>query len=307
MASTIQFQATLEVLKRKQSDQRIMLDNLEAHHKNLKEAMEAEKADVDRLESDNFMTSFLKLLKLHEGKLTKESEEYLKAKLDYERQSFEIEEGKIQLMKLFKRIEELEKEISAYNETLSSKRAYYENLSLDSPEKAVYQNFAVKEAALKAECVELEEAIFACSRALDTLEAAKKLLESAEGWATWDAWAGGGLMTDLIKYEKLDAVQVEFKRLSADLSQLRRELSDVGDETSLDLVNIDGTTKMFDIWFDNIFTDFKVKAQIKAQLDALLMLEAKLKELKIKLVHRHEVAAGGLKACTEALEGLLME
>lgn len=307
MTSSIQYQATLEVLKRKQADQLILLKRLEENLNKLRTQMQEEKADVDRLETDGFTTSLLKLLRLHDGKLTKESEEYLKAKLNFERQEFEVAEAERQLGLLASRIKEVETEAASYQETLSYRTKALEALPVGDPQRAVYENFANKERTLKSEGVEIEEAIEACKRAIETKNIAMNLLESAESWATWDAWAGGGLITDMIKYDKIEAVQVQFKQLSADINQLKREMSDLGENTSLELANIDSTTQLFDIWFDNIFTDLKVKAQINAQIEALQVISEQLNNLDDSLSRRYQVTTGGLKACTEALEGLLMD
>lgn len=306
MTSSIQYQATLEVLRRKKAELESQLIQGAAQREALHRDMEAEKADVTRLESDSFIVSLLKLLNLHEGRLTKESEEYLKAKLDYERKCFEVEEAEGQLTVLDRRIRETEVAQSAYQKTLTTKLAAFEALPKDAPQRAVYQKLTEKEMKLKAECVELEEALDACRRAIDTKDAAMVLLKSADSWATWDAFAGGGLLTDMIKYEKIEAVQNAFKSLSADLAHLGRELADVDESASLERINIDSTTKVFDIWFDNIFTDFKVKAQIQSQIEALHLLEGQLSSLRLSLESRQEVAEGGLKACIQALEDTLM-
>lgn len=307
LTSSIQYQATLEVLKRKQADQFEQLKRSKENLSKLCTQMQEEKADVDRLETDGFTTSLLKLLRLHDGKLTKESEEYLKAKLNFERQEFEVEEAERQLGLLASRIKEVETEAASYQETLSYRTKALEALPNGDPQRAVYENFANKERALKSESVEIEEAIEACKRAIETKNIAMNLLESAESWATWDAWAGGGLITDMVKYEKIEAVQVQFKKLSADINQLKREMSDLGENVSLKLADIDSTTQLFDVWFDNIFTDLKVKAQIYAQIEALQFLATQLNTLNDSLSERYQVTMGGLKACTEALEGLLMD
>ncbi len=307
MTSSIQYQATLEVLKRKQADQYEQLKRSKENLSKLCTQMQEEKADVDRLETDGFTTSLLKLLRLHDGKLTKESEEYLKAKLNFERQEFEVEEAERQLGLLVSRIKEVETEAASYQETLSYRTKALEALPNGDPQRAVYENFANKERALKSESVEIEEAIEACKRAIETKNTAMNLLESAESWATWDAWAGGGLITDMVKYEKIEAVQVQFKKLSADINQLKREMSDLGENVSLKLADIDSATQLFDVWFDNIFTDLKVKAQIYAQIEALQVLATQLNTLNDSLSERYQVTIGGLKACTEALEGLLMD
>lgn len=307
LTSSIQYQATLDVLIRKRSELSKQLETAEISLENLKKDMDAEKADVERLEEESFMTSLLKLLRLHEGKLTKESEEYLKAKLTFERQTYEVAEMSGQLTNLERRIVELTKESETYQKTLSSRLTAFQNMAEDSPNRVLYNKMSEKERLLKAECTEIEEAIEACRRAINTKNEAMGLLESAESWASWDAWAGGGLITDMVKYDKLDAVQVAFKHLTTDLNHLKREMADIGDTVSLELSNIDSATKFFDIWFDNFFTDMKVKAQVHAQIEALKVLSSELSKLCATLDYRYQVATGDLKASIEAIEAIVME
>ena len=42
-------------------------------------------------------------------------------------------------------------------------------------------------------------------------------LDSAQGWGTWDV-IGGGLLTDLMKYSRLDDAQASMERLQSALA-----------------------------------------------------------------------------------------
>lgn len=307
MTSSIQYQNSVEVLTRKLSELEQRLAEGKRNLVKLEREMATEKADVERLENDSFTTSLLKLLGRHEGKLSQEQEAYLKAKLSYEQQVYELSEMEGQLTNLNQRLEETTNEMIVYQKSLTEKLSAFDSLPEGAPERAVFEKLTLKEQALKARCTELEEAISACTGAMTTKDEALKLLESAESWATWDAWAGGGLLTDMVKYEKLDAVQVVFKKLQSDMNILKREMADVDVQINFELSQIDATTKMFDIWFDNFFTDMKVKTQILAQIEALKVLSKELTQLKNSLDYRYQVTEAERKACIEALESVLMQ
>ncbi len=307
MTSSIQYQNSVEVLLRKRSELEHNLAEGKKKLAKLEQEMAEEKADVEKLENEGFTTSLLKLLGRHEGKLSKEQEEYLKAKLSYEQQTYEQNEMLGQLTNLNQRIEETTKAMNAYQEALKLKLSLFDSLPQGAPERAVFEKLSLKEQAINAQCTELEEAIVACNSAIATKDEALKLLESAEGWATWDAWAGGGLLTDMVKYEKLDGVQVAFKKLQSDMNLLKREMADVDVQINYELSQIDETTKMFDIWFDNFFTDMKVKSQILAQIEALKVLSNELTHLKNSLDYRYQITESEHKACVEALESVLMQ
>ena len=306
MTSSIKYQNAFEVLTRKRRDLEKYIEDGQQRLENLKSEMEAEKADVDKLENEGFTSSLLKLLGRYEGKLSKEQEEYLKSKLKYERQIFEMEEMAGQLVNLNRRIEETAAEMDAYQKSLDQKYKALESMPENAPDRVVFEKFAAKERELKASCTELEEAMKACKDAIVTKNEVILLLESAESWATWDAWAGGGLLTDMVKYEKLDAVQLVLKKLQANLNFLKRELADVDVQIDFELSQIDETTKFFDIWFDNFFTDMKVKAQILAQLEVMKQLSKELERLENSLDYRYQTTVGHHQASIEALESTLM-
>lgn len=307
MESSVQLQATLEVLNRKAKDQLMLLGSLKRKKDDLYEVMVSEREDVERLESENFKTSLFKLLRIHDGQLTKEQEEYLRAKLAYENHCFEVEEASRQLRVLEEKAAEAKKALDTYQSELGEKAKALLKLAPESPKRVVFEKFTLKERTFKQECVEIEEAIEACKRAIVSKTKAKDLLDDAKDLAFWDTWGGGGLLTDMAKYEKLEAVQVEFKRLKIELEHLLRELSDVGEMPSLEVLHIGEGTKAMDIWFDNIFTDHRVKEQISEQITSLVVLEGQLSRVADHLEHRYQAALSGLRASTEAVENLIME
>ena len=50
--------------------------------------------------------------------------------------------------------------------------------------------------------------------------------------------------------------------------RLARELADVGVRSTVERLQVDGLTRTFDVWFDNIFTDWSVKSRISGGLGA---------------------------------------
>lgn len=307
MVSSVQLEATIDVLQRKAVDQQEQLERKRAELENLHQKMIAEKEDVDKLESESFKSSLFKLLRIHDGQLTKEQEEYLKVKLEFERKAFEVEEAERQFKHLESKISETRAAHKAHKSALDERVSQILTLPTDAPDRSVYEKFVSKERAFKSQCVEIHEAIDACIRAQEATNRAKELLKSAESWAFWDTWGGGGFITDMVKYEKIESVQVEFKRLTTELAHLKRELADVGESPSLEFTNIDSGTKALDVWFDNIFTDMRVKDQIIKQIESVNTLDNQLGKVRDTLDHKLQTAESGLRAATETLETILME
>ncbi len=307
LASSIQLEAVLDVLKRKYEDQKVLLENMNMNSIKLQQNMKSEEEDVQQLEGDTFKAAFFKLIRIHDGQLSKEQSEYLKAKYDFESYQFEISEAEKQLNVLNGKVRETELELQNYKSTLHERMETLNRLAANTPQRMLFEKFISKEKACKSECVEIEEALSACERAWTAKKQVQKTLSSADDWAFWDTWGGGGLITDMVKYDKIDEAQVQFKQLSAELSHLKRELSDVGQSINFDMGSIDPMTKGLDIWFDNIFTDMRVREEIQSQIRAVNLLNEELSSVKQNLNQKYEVAQGALKASTEALENFLLD
>lgn len=307
MASSIQLEGTMEVLLRKYKEQNAVLENMKENLKKLESHMNSEEKDVLQLEGDTFKAALFKLIHIHEGQLSKEQSEYLKAKYDYENYQFEINEAEKQLRALETKIKDTEQEIQKYKSLLGEHVKRLDAMDTSAPQRLLYDKFISKEKACKAECVEIEEAVAAYESACIAKAGVQRALSGADDWAFWDTWGGGGLLTDMAKYEKIDEAQVHFKRLAAELGHLNRELSDVGQNVKFDIGSMDPLTKGLDIWFDNIFTDMHVREEIKMQTQSINQLDQELAMVKDTLDQKYQVANGALKAATEALENFLMD
>lgn len=114
---------------------------------------------------------------------------------------------------------------------------------------------------LEARRQQLAEATEACRVADIRLREAAVLLGSAGDWAAWDTFGGGGLITDSIKYERMDRAAEMMRAADAALVHLSRELADVG-FAGVGGIEVTELTSMFDVWFDNFFSDWSVRNRI---------------------------------------------
>ncbi|WP_167736024.1 hypothetical protein [Nocardioides sp. 503] len=114
---------------------------------------------------------------------------------------------------------------------------------------------------VRSQLTELREASAAAERAASRLAAAADLLSRAGDWATYDTFFGGGMLTDAMKYDRMDQAQQRLRDADTALRHLSAELVDVG-VGQVDGVEVDGMTRTFDVWFDNIFSDWAVKDRI---------------------------------------------
>jgi hypothetical protein len=119
---------------------------------------------------------------------------------------------------------------------------------------------------------QLAEAREACRVADVRLREAATLLGKAGDWAAWDTFGGGGLITDSIKYDRMDRAAELMRAADAALVHLSGELADVG-FAGVGGIEVSELNSTFDVWFDNVFSDWSVRNRISeaaARVDQLL-------------------------------------
>jgi hypothetical protein len=117
---------------------------------------------------------------------------------------------------------------------------------------------------LSSEARELAEAAQAARRAGIALGEVRSKLASAGSWSTYDTFLGGGMIASAIKHQRLDDAARAAAVADQQLTILRTELADVaGLPVDAPRLAISDTTRFFDVWFDNIFTDLRVRDHIR--------------------------------------------
>lgn len=136
---------------------------------------------------------------------------------------------------------------------------------------------------------ELDEALGAGAEARSALLAARERLGSASGWSAWDTFAGGGLLSSMLKHEELDRATDHLDRAAEALQRFSRELADV------ELPGVAGPvvgslSRGLDIWFDNVVTDLMVgeriaraRRQVEEALEQVGATMSRLEQLRAGL------------------------
>ena len=117
---------------------------------------------------------------------------------------------------------------------------------------------------------EVDEAIRAGERALDSLREAKAKLNSARNWGIYDI-LGGGMISSIVKHSKMSSANEWVEQANRDLKRFAKELRDV-DEDGL-YVQAGSLASTLDIFFDNVFSDFIVQNRIneaRAEIDRMI-------------------------------------
>lgn len=128
---------------------------------------------------------------------------------------------------------------------------------------------------------ELKEAKEAADQVIIRIDAGLNQLKSASSWGILDIF-GGGLISSLVKRNKIGEANRSLEELSLSLKSLNKELSDV-DISLPDAIPDSLSDELFDLVFDNIFTDIRVQGEIKENLIALKELRHAIVEIRDKV------------------------
>lgn len=128
---------------------------------------------------------------------------------------------------------------------------------------------------------ELYEAKTAAQEVVARIDNALSSLDSASSWGLFDL-LGGGMFSSFVKRERIRDANSEIKEISHSLKLLNKELEDVNMHLPTEISDA-MSDNVFDIWFDNIFTDIRVQGEIKEQMTELKNFRASVIELIEKL------------------------
>lgn len=242
-------------------------DKKELSHKvfELKQVLDKENLDVEKLNTTSILSIFYSVTGKLEDKKEKEQREALSAKLKYDQANYDLESIKTEISKL---IEERE---SYKNCTYEYKNLYDEkkNLLIESDEASANKILEItkKIEDSKRNLKELREALSAGRSAVNSLDSALKSLSSAKGWGTWDL-LGGGLISDLAKHSHIDNAMSEVEQAHQNLRRFKSELADV--RINYDIrFETDGFGKFADFFFDGLIADWYMQSKINNSYESV--------------------------------------
>jgi chromosome segregation ATPase len=258
---------------------------------------ESETLDVQKLQEESLSATLLRLFGKYEGKLDKETQEMIQAKVKYDKAVERVKELQKERDDLSRRISALLDEKLLYDAELA--RREQEIKSNSSGEKSIrYQQLEEEQKSLYKQLVEIDEAISAANKAYMTALRVIKHLKSADNWATYDVWFKGGIISHAAKYSHIDDAEAEYNRLSSNLKDLQRELKDINMRFSPGFDGIDSTTRAIDFWFDNIFTDLNVRNRIRGDMEHASALAGMIQ----RVINRLESSKSAVNRQIESVE-----
>lgn len=266
--------AKLRLLEAKLDTAQMSFEENTAHYEAAKQSFAKERADVEKLEAES-LSSFLKrLVGNYDKKYDKEMAEQVAAKRKLDLSSALLMESREDLDVLQGSIHDTHQRLAYMKEQLLKEdRSFREKIDAEES----------KRFDLNQEVQELEEAIAAGERVLDGIDFALDDLDSADSYSTWDMFTDSSLIFDMMKYNKIDQAESKMTQLEQLLQHYTKELKDVSLDTYLTYEKFSGMSKTFDIFFDNLFSDWDTKAKIGRNIEMLENLGRNIEELQVKL------------------------
>lgn len=249
------------LLKQTEQDmirEKLLLNKLSAE-------LEKESEDVIKLESSNITSLFYAILGTKENKLEKEKQELLKARLKYDQCKSNMDFLAKESKRIVDEINQTESCEAEY-EVLLNKKLEAINLQ-DKKTSDELRKLIKRKESMKANIIEIDEAIKAGEDALIAIEKTINELEKAEGWGVVDI-LGGGFLTTAVKYNHVDEAGHYAEETQRTLGRFKREMSDITMITGTEIAI--GTFETFaDYFFDGLIFDWVVQSEIGKSLDAV--------------------------------------
>ena len=257
----------------------------------LEKVKQSEQADVDRLERGSLAAFFYQVVGRMDEKLDKEQQEAYAARVRYDAAARELASIDADLARLEARLKGLSGCEQRYQDALMER--FREIKETNSPAAQELMESESRVVELKLRRREIREAVQAGNTALKQAGAVLESLDSARGWSTMDL-VGGGIWSDLAKYDHLDEAQEQVEQLQVDLRRFKTELADVEINAEIQ-VTIEGFLRFADFFFDNLFTDWEVRDRIDQSIDQVRDTKRQIQRVLDKL----ERMEGSIKAQLE--------
>ncbi|MBC5630734.1 hypothetical protein H8S20_17920 [Clostridium sp. NSJ-6] len=262
-----------KILDKKLKNLSLQLEKDKSELYELEVNLKKEYKDVEKLKKLSFASILATVMSNKDEKLEKEQQEYIMAKIKYDEFSSKVELLKENIESIKSRLETLKYCENEYKALLNKKLELIK-LYGDQDKKVKLSKIEEEIEKMLLEKKEIEEAESAGKDLLRTANLAKDSLNSAKNWGIFDI-AGGDMLSSIAKHNKINEAEAQFRRVSTLINRFNKELGDIQFEG----LSFSTTTIAFDIFFDNIFTDFSVQNKINSSLDNIRNLIRRVEEI----------------------------
>lgn len=256
------------------------LSEQEKRKAELEKELQKENLDVEKLNKMSLTSIFYTVLGSKEKQIEKERQEALAAQLKLDDVNRQIDETKYHISKLEAERKEVANSERRYKELFMKKHEML--LQTDSKNASKIIELEDKIVSYKANIKEIEEAISAGNKVLNSLDKVDKSLKSANNWGVWDMLGGGGLITDMIKHGHIDDAKEMVSEVQTLLNRFRTELTDIRVTSSIN-IEINGFTKFADFFFDGLISDWVVQSKIHKSQESVNKVRREVNTVLSKL------------------------
>lgn len=293
--------ALKEILEKRNLSLENELNSKEKELGELEKRLNKELKDVQKLKNLSFSNLISNILRNKDEKLEKEEREYLEAKLKYDNFKFKVEKLRYDVEENNNRLGQLINIEGKYKDLISEKRELVKKFNLNIRDEIENE---IKD--LLSNKTEISEALREANNCLMISEETLKSLRSAKNWGIYDI-VGGGMISSAIKHNRIDDAKTYMERLSYSVDRLNKELGDVDTSIFNEGLNISGFSYTFDIFFDNIFSDFSVQGEINDSLYKIEDFRNKVLNLIRKLEEKENSVGLKVNLLNDKLERLIEE
>ena len=231
-----------------------------------------EDADVEKWEGGSLAAFFYGVFGKREDRLEKEKAEAYEAAVKHDAVKAELAAVEKELQEVNREMQPLKGCEWNFKKAIDAKAAA---LAAEGKDIGVLE-LQQEQAKTKAYQLELQEAVMAGNQVLREVANVQQLLREARSWGIWDM-AGGGLISTMMKHEKLSDAQHSIERMYTQLHRFQREMADVSFRMDIQ-VRIDGFWQAADYIFDGLLVDWSVQSQIAEAREKVDRLEAEVRK-----------------------------
>ncbi|MBQ6844313.1 MAG: hypothetical protein IJO60_06740 [Agathobacter sp.] len=225
----------------------------------LEQIKKKEQLDVDKLEGKTIKALFFTLAGTKEEKLSQERQEAYVAAMKYDAAKRDLEGIVTDLRYCQDELDKLTDCEAEYEHLLEQKK---NSIKQEASKRANEVMLLERDlSTLGHEIVELEEALDVGYKAFDLVDDIVKELQEAHDLADWDTFMDSFLI-DMQKQEHIHTAQDLIQDLRQELRRFKTELADVNIDGDIQ-IEMDEFSEFADWFFDNIFTDWDIKAKIE--------------------------------------------
>ncbi|WP_024615500.1 hypothetical protein [Clostridium sp. Ade.TY] len=272
-----------ETLKEKIRSLEILLKHKEDELSYLNKLVNKELKDVIKLKKMSIYNIILTIFRNKKNKLYKEEKEYLEAKVKYDECLFVINQYKIDMDLLSKRIKKLNSINEEYKVLLLEKYNVIKENSILGHDIHILE---VKKEKLIKEKIELKEAIVEGNKCIIIIDDIIKNLENLNNSIKYDITFNDFLLL-INKDSRIDTARETVNKLGYSINKFKKELKDVNMIVKDINLNIGSFNYAFDIFFNNIFDDSSFQRKIKESLIKMKNIKLKICDINRKLSYKN--------------------